>query len=110
VRPELERCVECDRLLEEGQRYRWVPALGGVLCERHPTPPAEHVRLSVDALKLLRAYRRLDVEALAGLRLPAETEAEVESLLRRYTRHVLEREARSLAFVDEVRQQDGRTP
>jgi DNA repair protein RecO (recombination protein O) len=64
------------------------------------------MRLSIDALKLLRAYRRLDVEALAALRLPAETESEVESLLRRYTRHILEREARSLAFVDEVRARD----
>jgi DNA repair protein RecO (recombination protein O) len=106
VRPELDRCVECDRILEEGERYRWVPALGGVLCQDHPAPPTEHVRLSIDALKLLRAYRRLDVEALAALRLPAETENEVESVLRRYTRHILEREARSLAFVDEVRGDD----
>jgi hypothetical protein len=31
-------------------------------------------------------------------------EAEVEMLMRRYTRFILEREARSLAFVDEVRE------
>jgi hypothetical protein len=30
-------------------------------------------------------------------------EAEVEAVMRRYTRYILEREARSLAFVDEVR-------
>ncbi len=61
------------------------------------------MRLSLDALKLLRAYRRFDVEALAALRVPPSVEAEVESAMRRYTRHVLEREARSLGFVDEVR-------
>jgi DNA repair protein RecO (recombination protein O) len=104
VRPELERCVECDRALEESQAFRWVPALGGVLCPHHPPPPAEWRPLSLEALKLLRAYRRLDVEALAGLRLPAVVEAEVESTMRRYTRFTLEREARSLAFVDEVTQ------
>jgi DNA repair protein RecO (recombination protein O) len=103
VRPELDRCVECARTLEESDRFRWVPALGGVLCGAHPPPPAESIHLGVDALKLLRAYRRLDVEALAALRLPAQVEAEVESAMRRYTRHVLEREARSLDFVDEVR-------
>ena len=103
VRPELDRCVECARTLEEIDGFRWVPALGGVLCDEHPPPAAESMRLSLDALKLLRAYRRFDVEALAALRVPPPVETEVESAMRRYTRHVLEREARSLGFVDEVR-------
>ena len=103
VRPEVERCVECDRTLEANDRFRWVPALGGVLCDRHPGLPAEQSVLSLDALKLLRAYRRLDIEALAGLRLRADVEREVETALRRFTRHVLERDARSLAFLDEIR-------
>ena len=36
MRPEVERCVECDRPLDEDGSFRWSPALGGVLCERHP--------------------------------------------------------------------------
>jgi DNA repair protein RecO (recombination protein O) len=73
------------------------------MCSRHLPPPSEQSPLSLEALKLLRAYRRLDIEAIAGLRLPAVVEAEVESALRRFIRNVLEREARSLAFLDEVR-------
>jgi len=103
VRPEVERCVECDRVLEAGESFRWVPSLGGVLCERHAGPPVEVVRLSQDALKVLRAYRRLDIEALAALRLPGPVEREVEAAMRRFMRYALEREARSLAFLDEVR-------
>ena len=103
VRPEVERCVECDRVLEQEERFRWVPALGGVMCAQHPSPHAEQSELSLDALKLLRAYRRFDIEAIAGLRLPASVEAEVESALRRFIRTVLDREPRSLAFLDEVR-------
>ncbi len=61
------------------------------------------VDLSLDALKLLRAYQRLDIEALAGLRLPAAVEREVEGAMRHFVRLALEREARSLAFLDEVR-------
>ena len=81
-----------------------MPALGGVLCERHPGPPAEAVGLSLDALKLLRAYRRLDIEAIAGAA-PARppSRREVESVMRRFMRQALERDARSLAFLDEVR-------
>ncbi|HEY8987529.1 MAG TPA: DNA repair protein RecO [Candidatus Limnocylindrales bacterium] len=103
VRPEVDRCVECDRALEVDGRFRWVPPLGGVLCETCPGPPHERTGLSLDALKLLKAYQRQDVEAIAALRLVAATEREVETALRDFLRHVLEREARSLAFLDEIR-------
>jgi DNA repair protein RecO (recombination protein O) len=103
VRPEVDRCVECDRPLEADEAYRWVPPLGGVLCERCPGPPAARTALSLAALKLIKAYQRLDAEGLAGLRLPPAVEREVEGAMRDFLRHALEREARSLAFLDEVR-------
>jgi DNA repair protein RecO (recombination protein O) len=103
VRPEVDRCVECDRVLEADGRFRWVPPLGGVLCDRCPGPPHDRTGLSLDALKLLKAYQRLDVAALAGLRLLAAVERETEADLREFTRLALERDARSLAFLDEVR-------
>jgi DNA repair protein RecO (recombination protein O) len=106
VRPEVDRCVECDRALEVGGRFRWVPPLGGVLCERCPGPPHDRTGLTLEALKLLKAYQRQDVEAIAALRLAATTEHEVESALRDFVRHALEREARSLAFLDEIRTPD----
>lgn len=103
MRPEVDRCVECDRVLEAEGAFRWVPPLGGVLCDRCPGPPASLTALSLEALKLLKAYQRLDVEALAALRLPTGVEAEVETAMRDFIRHALERDARSLAFLDEVR-------
>ena len=48
VRPEVDRCVECGRLLEADERYRWMPPLGGVLCERCPGPPFERAGLTLD--------------------------------------------------------------
>jgi DNA repair protein RecO (recombination protein O) len=103
VRPEVDRCVECDRVLESDEQFRWIPPVGGVVCERCPGPPHARAGLSLEALKLLKAYQRLDVEALAGLRLAAAVEAEVEAALREFVRQALERDARSLAFLDEVR-------
>ena len=103
VRPEVDRCVECDRMLEADGRFRWVPQLGGVLCDRCPGPPHDRTGLSLDGLKLLKAYQRQDVEAISGLRLAESTEREVESAMRDFIRNVLERDARSLAFLDEIR-------
>jgi DNA repair protein RecO (recombination protein O) len=104
VRPEVDRCVECDRLLVPGDTFRWVPPLGGVLCQREPGPPADRAGLSLAGLKLLKAYQRMDAEGLAELRLAETVEREVESAMRAFVAHALEREARSLAFLDEVRQ------
>ena len=103
VRPEVDRCTECDRMLEPTDTFRWVPMLGGVLCERHAGPQSFRGELSLEALKLLKAYQRMDVEALAGLRLARPVEREVEAAMREFVRHALERDPRSLAFLDEVR-------
>ena len=102
-RPEVDRCVECDRVLESDERFRWIPPLGGVVCERCPGPSHERVALSLEGLKLLKAYQRLDIEAIAAFRLPADVEREVEAALREFVRYSLERDARSLPFLDEVR-------
>ncbi len=102
-RPEVDRCVECDRVLEASERFRWVPPLGGVLCERCPGPGHGRSDLSLDALKLLKAYQRLDIEAISELRLALVVEREAEAALRDFVRTALERDARSLAFLDEVR-------
>jgi len=80
-----------------------VPPLGGVVCGRCPGPGHERADLTLDALKLLKAYQRLDIEAIAALRLTPAVERETEAALRDFVRDALEREARSLAFLDEVR-------
>jgi DNA repair protein RecO (recombination protein O) len=103
VRPEVDRCVECDRVVEADERFRWVPPLGGVVCDRCPGPPHDRAELSLEALKLLKAYQRMDVEALAALRVTPSTEREVEAAMREFLRVSLDRDARSLAFLDEVR-------
>ena len=103
MRPEVDRCVECDRMLEPGDTFRWVPPLGGVLCQRDPGPPVERTGLSLDGLKLLKAYQRLDIAAIAALRVPALAEREVEAAMRDFVRISLERDARSLPFLDLVR-------
>ncbi len=103
LRPEVDLCVECSRLLGADEQFRWVPPLGGVLCERCPGPPQGVAGLSLEALKVLKAYQRMDVEAIAALRVRPEVEAEVEAAMRAFLAYTLDRSPRSLAFLDEVR-------
>ena len=110
VRPEVDRCVECDRMLEADEQFRWVPPLGGVLCSRCPGPSAERAGLSVDAVRLLKGYQRMDIEALAALRLKPAVEREVEQAMRDFLAVSLDRNSRSLDFLDEVRRGTGSAP
>ena len=103
VRPELERCVECHRVLEEEDRFRWVPALGGVLCRPPAGPRRRRSAISLPALKLLRAYRRFDIEATRGAATPSRRGSGGRGGHAPLRPHTLERDARSLAFFDEVR-------
>ncbi len=109
IRPDVDRCVECGRLLEADEQYRWVPPLGGVLCQRCTGPPQGTAGLSLEGLKLLKAYQRMDIEALAALRVRPEVEAEVESAMRAFLAYTLDRSPKSLAFLDEVRSAQHRT-
>jgi len=108
VRPEVDRCVECARLLTPADLVRWLPLQGGALCADHPGPSQASAGLSVDALRVLKAYQRLDVEALAGLRLPPAVEREVEAAMGVFVRHVMERDTRSRHFLAEVQAEYGK--
>ena len=78
--------------------------MGGLLCERHPAPPTEvSAAVARGAQAAARAIAAWTSRPSPALRLPPDVEAEVERLMRRFLRHVLEREARSLAFLDEIR-------
>ena len=61
--------------------------------------------LTLDGLKLLKAYQRQDVEALAGAPSgQSSSSARSRGAMRDFLRHALERDARSLAFLDEIRE------
>ena len=103
VRPEVDRCVECDRMLEADERYRWCAAIGRRAVRPLPGPPNDRAGLIPRSAQAAQGVQRLDMAALAALR-PAESmEREIEAAMREFTRQALERDAKSLAFLDEVR-------
>jgi DNA repair protein RecO (recombination protein O) len=59
--------------------------------------------LSVNALKVLRLLQRGDYDTASKLRLNLELSAELEEVLRSYIRYLLEREVKSVAWLDMLR-------
>jgi DNA repair protein RecO (recombination protein O) len=100
-RPQLTRCLECGAFIEpDGNVYS--PVAGGIL-----DPACAHAALGArpigpDALKVMRHLQRSELPVVLRLRVPAAVAREAERLLAATVGAVLERELRSLDFLDEV--------
>ena len=102
-RPELYRCVNCEREVE-AEPNALSPRLGGMLCPVcRSADHSAHV-LSVNAQKFVRLLDRSGLSGALRLTLDPVTSSEVERALTAYVRHFAERESRSLAVIRSIRE------
>lgn len=101
-RPHLHHCAVCGELLTE-EADRFSPALGGVLCPRDRGADRTALALSGPAFRLLRYLQSQTFGAIEALQLSSQVRGEVEWLLRAYLRQLLERDLKSVAFLDDVK-------
>lgn len=99
--PELANCQVCGAEIVAGH-HRFAPDLGGVVDDTCNVP-SRVLPLSVDALKVLRHYRRTALNDAAQLALRPELRVELEQLLGVSLYHVLERDMATADFVDHLR-------
>ena len=118
-RPQLRRCVTCDRTLEPVvNSFR--SGRGGVICpacdrqdyaQRAPMTDElleSSLPVSVEALKVLRLCQNYDYATAARVRLKPDLSRELERILHEYIRHILQRELKSLAWLRQVRDRTAR--
>lgn len=101
-RPRFHHCAACQEQLTE-QASRFSPAMGGVLCPRCASADPRAMAMGLGAFKLLRFLQTQPIEAVDRMQISPQVRAESEALLRAYIRQVLERDLRSVAFLDDVR-------
>ncbi len=100
-RPHLHHCAVCGEQLSEATD-RFSPALGGALCPHHRDADRAALPMGGAAFRLLRYLQSRPLTAVEALRLSPEVRTEVEQLLRTYLRQQLERDLKSVAFLDAV--------
>ncbi len=107
-RPQLGQCLGCKGALEAVMNL-FSSSDGGVFCPRcgQETPLAQ--ALSPDTLKVLRFLQDCDVSTARRLKLSKGTASEAERLMRGYIRYLLEREVRSVGFLDVLRHEGSKT-
>ncbi len=100
-RPQLYHCAVCQETLTEATN-RFSSAAGGALCQRCASADRGAVPMSLNAFKLLRFLQAQPLEAIERLNISSNTREEVEKLLRSYIRRILERDLKSITFLEEI--------
>lgn len=103
-RPELKECVRCRKPLQPTINY-FSAGAGGILCPDCRLSQNMVYPLSVDALKVLRWLQDNDFETVSRLKMEPELSREIEMVNRNYIRYLLEREVKSVTWLDSLREQ-----
>jgi DNA repair protein RecO (recombination protein O) len=103
-RPQLKECIRCRRPLEPSANY-FSPAAGGMLCpDCNLNQPFSYL-LSVNAQKMLRLLQNEDFSVAARVKVDAELAREMENIIGGYFKYLLEKEVKSAAWLDTLREQ-----
>jgi len=101
-RPQLQQCVRCRQPLQPVVNY-FSHSGGGMFCPSCSTDQYGLYSLSVNALKVLRLLQNGDLDTTLKLKISPELSFEMEEVLRRYIRYILEKEVKSVAWLDNLK-------
>jgi len=108
-RPQLFHCVTCRGEVEPGTSPFFSPAQGGFLClrcgEASLKGRGEAKEISMPALKVLRFMQTNSHELCQRLRVGRPLHAELEETMRRYITYTLERNLKSVEFLQRLRRE-----
>lgn len=103
-RPELHRCVSCGAPLEPTANF-FSAGAGGVLCPRCRANEAAARPISVNAVKVMRFLLENGSAGARRLRVDLELSGELEAVMRQYIRYLLEREMKTVPWLDSMRRE-----
>jgi len=107
-RPQLQECVSCQRPLEPVTNV-FCFSLGGMLCPNCSPGKSGLYPLSVNAQKVLRLLQNSDYATVNRLKVDPELSRELERVMSGYMKYLLEREIKSAAWLDTLREEIKRT-
>jgi DNA repair protein RecO (recombination protein O) len=103
-RPQLQHCVVCRSPLEPVINS-FCSSAGGMLCPICSRSQPSSLPISVNSLKVLRFLQNSSFNEASKLKLNSEICFQIEGTIRNYIRYLLEREVKSTAWLDTLRDQ-----
>ena len=103
-RPQLQQCVVCHSPLEPITNS-FSPSAGGIICPDCSQNQPLTYPLSVNALKVLRLLQSSDYSTINKLKMNPQLSQELEVVMRNYIKYLLEREIKSVTWLDALKEQ-----
>jgi DNA repair protein RecO (recombination protein O) len=103
-RPQLKECVICHKALEATTNY-FSPAMGGLLCPDCNLNQPFSYPLSINAQKVMRLLQDEDYSSAGRLKIEPANIHEIENIISGYFKYILEREVKSAAWLDKLKEQ-----
>ncbi len=103
-RPQLYQCTSCRATLE-ATTNSFCSAAGGMLCPNCSLSQPLTYSLSFNALRVLRVLQSSDYDTVSKLEINPELSCELEGVMRDYLKYLLEREVKSVAWLDTLKRQ-----
>jgi len=103
-RPQLRQCVSCQQPLEPVVNC-FCPSSGGMLCPGCSPGQPPSYPLSVNAQKVLRLLQNSDFSTVSRLKIDAQLSQELERVMSGYLKYLLEREVKSAAWLDRLKEE-----
>jgi DNA repair protein RecO (recombination protein O) len=103
-RPQLKQCVSCRTQLKPVINY-FCPSAGGMLCTACSRTNNFSYQLSVNGLKVFRLLQDGDYNTISRLKMTKELDSELERLIRAYIKYLLEKDVKSIAWLETVKKQ-----
>ena len=103
-RPQLRECLVCHKQLEPVTNY-FSSAAGGIICPECAATRPQASSLSVNAQKVLRLLQGYDYSPVNRLKIDDGLSRELEFCISGYLKHLLEKEVKSAAWLDTLREQ-----
>ena len=107
-RPQLQQCVSCHSPLKPVTNA-FSPTDGGVLCPKCSQRRSLTYPLSVSALKVLRLLQSSNYDTASKLKMNSELSHELDEVMSHYLEYLLDREVKSAAWLDILREQAKQT-
>jgi len=101
-RPQLQQCVICNLPIKPAANF-FSSSQGGVLCPRCSQEMPGLRPISVDALKILRLWQNCDYITARRVKAGGKLHSELEKVLQEYIKYILQREIKSIAWLEELK-------
>lgn len=103
--PRLDKCVKCGEVRETGTTFSY--GAGGVICHQCGLNEIRGTEISIPGIKALRFLQENPYTVAGRLKLNENLRIELTQLLKGYIRYILERDLKSVEFLETIREKTG---